>query len=116
MADLYINCDNAELDNQSLLRLVVVDSDGEQHTVCDNQEEGWFDILRQLIRTDGDGNPAIAVTGTDVVMGGVFEIVADGNTGINQNGNWRFYIDGSYNLRIQKRKAGTWQNAQLYAF
>jgi hypothetical protein len=37
-----------------------------------------------------------------------FELVADGNVGFNEDGNWRIRIDGSGDLMIEVRDAGSW--------
>ncbi len=36
------------------------------------------------------------------------ELVADGNSGFNQDGNWRIRIDGSGDLVIEVRESGSW--------
>lgn len=39
------------------------------------------------------------------------EIVAPGNTGEGQDGNWKFTIDASGNLIIQENILGTWTDS-----
>lgn len=41
------------------------------------------------------------------------EIVADGNSDKDEDGNWRLFIDSSGDLIIQKRVSGTWTNYLL---
>jgi hypothetical protein len=36
------------------------------------------------------------------------EIVAEGNTDFDQDGNWRLVIDSGGNLDLEKRESGTW--------
>jgi hypothetical protein len=36
------------------------------------------------------------------------EIIAEGNTGFDQDGNWRFVIDASGNLNLERRGSGIW--------
>ncbi|MFW6082642.1 MAG: hypothetical protein ACOC8C_01165, partial [Chloroflexota bacterium] len=42
------------------------------------------------------------------------EIVAEGNTGFDQDGNWRFVIDSSGNLDLDKRESGSWVNKHTW--
>lgn len=41
------------------------------------------------------------------------EIIADGNSDKDEDGNWRFFVDSSGDLIIQKRVSGTWTNYLL---
>jgi len=46
-----------------------------------------------------------------------FEIVAPGNTGINQVGNWKFLIDANNNFCKYKCSAlNTWKIVEINAF
>jgi hypothetical protein len=36
------------------------------------------------------------------------EIIAEGNTGFDQDGNWRLVIDAGGNLDLEKRESGSW--------
>jgi hypothetical protein len=43
-----------------------------------------------------------------VVQDAELELVADGNTGFDQDGNWRIRIDASGDLVIEVRDGGSW--------
>jgi len=119
MAGEYITCETQWIDLDSLLRMLAETQAGDAHIDCDNQYEDWEDIFMQLIEEDVDGYPAIRIRGTDQVAGGTLEIVADGNTGIGQNGNWRFNVDdtpGHEGLYIQKHKTGVWDTVENWSF
>jgi hypothetical protein len=42
------------------------------------------------------------------------EIIAEGNTGFDQDGNWRLVIDAAGNLDLDKREAGSWVNKDTW--
>ena len=42
------------------------------------------------------------------------EIVAEGNTGFDQDGNWRLVIDSGGNLDLEKRVSGSWVNKDTW--
>jgi hypothetical protein len=44
----------------------------------------------------------------NLVRNAELELVADGNTGFDQDGNWRIRIDGSGELVIEVRDSGSW--------
>ena len=72
--DLYLNCTNAPLSAEDLLRIVCVESDCDTNWFdCDNDEHSLEDLLRLLVREDASGNPAIAVCGCSGTGGGVFD-------------------------------------------
>jgi len=62
MADAYVTCTN-NLDVETLLRMLAVDSDGDLYIDCTNDELSIEDLLKLIIVEDADGNPAIAVYG-----------------------------------------------------
>lgn len=65
MADVYLSCGD-DLDVEVLLRLLAVDSSGDAYIDCTNDEFSAEDLLKMLIVEDADGNPAIAVYGTNL--------------------------------------------------
>jgi hypothetical protein len=44
----------------------------------------------------------------NIVANAELELIASGNTGFDQDDNWRIRIDGSGNLVIECRVSGTW--------
>lgn len=44
----------------------------------------------------------------NLVQHAEIELVADGNAGFDQDGNWRIRIDSSGDLVIELRDSGTW--------
>jgi len=44
----------------------------------------------------------------NIVQDAELELVVDGNTGFDQDGNWRIRIDASGDLVIEVREAGAW--------
>ncbi|MFW6116776.1 MAG: hypothetical protein ACOC6F_03525 [bacterium] len=44
-----------------------------------------------------------------------FEIVAEGNTDFDQDGNWRLVIDAAGNLHLDKRESGSWTTKHTWA-
>ena len=60
MADAYVTCTN-DVDIESLLRMVAVDSDGNLYIDCTNDELSIEDLIKLIVVEDADGNPAIAV-------------------------------------------------------
>lgn len=58
---LYVNCTTTDVDATTLVRLLLVDSDGEPFITCDNADLSDDDLVRLLIGTDESGNPALRV-------------------------------------------------------
>ena len=103
--DLYLNCTNAPLSAEDLLRIVCVESDCDTNWFdCDNDEHSWEDLLRLLIREDASGNPAIAVCGcSGTASTGHMEFtttlnqVAFDTTGtLTLNSNYKVFVDGLF--------------------
>lgn len=44
----------------------------------------------------------------NLVQNAELELVADGNTGFDQDGNWRIRVDSNGDLVIEVRDAGSW--------
>jgi len=85
------------------------------HTTCDNKAESPESLFKQMIRVLADGSLVLAVQGSGTVDNEL-EIIATGNTGSGQNGNWRLYIDGSLDLLMQKRLGGVWVTTETNGF
>ena len=66
------------------------------------------DIDQRLPTTDEK------ITLQKVVREQKLEIIADGNTGFDQDGNWRFVIDSGGNLDLDKRVSGSWVNKDTW--
>lgn len=58
---LYVNCTTTDVDATTLVRLLLVDSEGEPFITCDNDYLSDDDLVRLLIGTDATGNPALRV-------------------------------------------------------
>ena len=58
---LYVNCTTTDVDATTLVRLLLVDSEGEPFITCDNDYLSDDDLIRLLIGTDESGNPALRV-------------------------------------------------------
>ncbi|MFW6115746.1 MAG: hypothetical protein ACOC7Y_01660 [Chloroflexota bacterium] len=43
------------------------------------------------------------------------EIIAAGNSDFDQDGNWRFVIDSSGNMDLDKRESGSWVNKATWS-
>lgn len=99
MADAYVTCDN-NLDVETLLRMVAVDSDGDAYITCDNDELSIEDLIKLIIVEDDDGNPAIAAFGCG---GGHYEFttilnqtVFDTTGHLVLNDNYKVFVDGQF--------------------
>jgi hypothetical protein len=44
----------------------------------------------------------------NLALNAELELVADGNVGFDEDGNWRIRIDSSGNLVIEVRSSGSW--------
>jgi hypothetical protein len=44
----------------------------------------------------------------NLIQNAELELVADGNTGFDQDGNWRLRVNGSGDLVIEVRASGAW--------
>ena len=79
-----------------------------EYTDCNNNSESLESLLRQLIRVKDDGTLVLSVEGSNLFETEI-EIIAPGNSGTDENGNWRWIIENtSNNLLLQKRKGGSW--------
>jgi hypothetical protein len=59
---VYVNCDDTGIGAEALLRLMVVDSDGEPYfDECSDTYISKEDLAHLLIGEDSDGNPALRV-------------------------------------------------------
>jgi hypothetical protein len=45
-------------------------------------------------------------------VGSELEFKAPGNTGHNQEGNWKFIVNGSFKIDLQKYKSGAWETVK----
>jgi len=79
--------------------------------VLGTEESYRFDIdatpmLKLYSEADGVGG----ITNTGVVIESTYQYIGDPNT----NGSWRFYINGSSQLVIEKRVGGLWEASGIF--
>lgn len=99
--DVFVNCATTS-DVDYLIRLLLVDSDGDELITCDNNDLSLEDILKLLIVEDASGNPALAVYG--VGAGGTAEHQEFTTTGgqtvfnctITLDANYKVFVDGIF--------------------
>ncbi len=92
-----LECSESNLSLDDLIKLSVVDEDGDALT-CDDIHLTLQDLLRSAIRVNADGSTSIAINlsnSMSITFGG---------------GLWRFFVDSadSNNLKTQKLVGGVW--------
>jgi len=95
----YVTCAN-NLDVETLLRMVAVDSDGNAYIDCDNDELSIEDLIKLIIVEDDDGNPAIAVfvdSAAPMDFTTTLNQTAFDTTGtLVLNNGYKIFVDGQY--------------------
>lgn len=103
--DVYFNCTNTDIDAESLLRYLAVDSDGNLYIDCDNDELDWESIFRQMVVEDATGNPALAIYGVGGTGGTAehheftaagLQTTFDTTPFFNIDANYKVFVDGLF--------------------
>jgi len=110
---------NADLDVQ--LNSIEIKEDAGAVTLVDmsvsgvpiegTEESYRFDIdSNPMLKLYSEANGASGITNTGVVIEATYQYIGDPNT----NGSWRFYINGSSQLVVEKRASGSWETSGIF--
>jgi len=109
-ADLDVQLNSIEI-NEDAGAITLVDMSVSGVPVTGTEESYSFDIdgtkmLRIYSETDGNSG----ITNTGVVIESTYQYFGDPNT----NGSWRFYINGSNQLVVEKRISSSWEASGIF--
>jgi hypothetical protein len=109
-ADLDVQLNSIEI-KEDAGAVTLVDMSVSGVPIQGTEESYRFDIdATPMLKLYSEADGASGITNTGVVIQATYQYIGDPNT----NGSWRFYINGSSQLVVEKRTGGSWEASGIF--